>query len=151
LFDEFHLPRHTVIALTQGLKSAKATLPPLALMDDTSNKIDEVEKIKVGHLLRWMKQLALRGRSRQFDDTGQCGAQKLVLTGDKLCLVEHQQRLFPGANVCYTKSKSERATHLEALIDALLTEGLLDTVKAVDVGNLMGVEWRRVTKGITRH
>jgi hypothetical protein len=149
LFDEFHLPRHTVVALTQGLKAAKATQVPLADMADTNSKVDEIESIRVGHLLRWLKQLALRGKARQFDDTGQCGAQKLVLTGDKLLLVEYKQRLFPGATVSYRKS--ETATYLEKLIDVLVSEGLSDTVKAVDVAKLMGVEWRKVTKGLTRH
>jgi hypothetical protein len=149
LFDDFHLPRHTVIALTQGLKGAKATQAPLADMADTSSKVEEVENIRVGHLLRWLKQLALRGKARQFDETGQCAAQKLVLTGDRLLLVEHRQRLFPGASISY--KKSEAATHLEALIDVLVSEGLGDTVKAVDVASRMGVEWRKVTKGLTRH
>lgn len=40
LFDEFHLPRYTVIALTQGLKSAKATQAPLAAMADTKYPYD---------------------------------------------------------------------------------------------------------------
>jgi hypothetical protein len=52
------------------------------------------EAIKVGHLLRWLKQLALRGRSRQFDSAGCSGAQKLVVTGDKLLFVEHGERLL---------------------------------------------------------
>jgi hypothetical protein len=149
LFDNFHLPRHTVIALTQGLKGAKATQAPLADMADTSSKVDEVENIRVGHLLRWLKQMALRGKARQFDDTGQCAAQKLVLTGDRLLLVEHRQRLFPGASVSFKKSQAP--THLQALIDVLVSEGLGDTVKAVDVAGRMGVEWRRITKGLTRH
>jgi hypothetical protein len=149
LFDEFHLPRHTVIALAQGMKSAKSTQAPLADMADTSSKVDEVENIRVGHLLRWLKQLALRGKARQFDDAGQCSAQKLVLTGDRLLLVEHRQRLFPGATVSYKKSAT--ATYLEALIDVLVSEGLDDTVRAADVANLMGVEWRKVTKGLTTH
>jgi hypothetical protein len=49
-------------------------------MADTSSKVDEVENIRVDHLLRWLKQRALRGKARQFDETGQCAAQKLVLT-----------------------------------------------------------------------
>jgi hypothetical protein len=149
LFDDFHLPRHTVIALAQGLKAAKATQAPLGDMADTSTKVDEVENIRVGHLLRWLKQLALRGKARQFDETGQCAPQKLVLTGDKLLLVEHRQRLFPGATVSY--KKSEAATHLEALIDVLVSEGLGETVKAVEIASHMGVEWRKVAKGLKGH
>jgi hypothetical protein len=73
----------------------------------------------------------------------------LVLTGDKLLLVEHRHRLFPGATVSY--SKSATATYLEGLIDVLVSEALGDTVRAADVANLMGVEWRKVTKGLTTH
>ena len=46
---------------------------------------------------------------------------------------------------------AEAATRLEALIDVLVSEGLGDTVRAVDVASLMGVEWRKVTKGVTGH
>jgi hypothetical protein len=63
LFDDFHLPRYTVIALTQGLKGAKATQAPLADMADTSSKVDEVENIRADHLLRWLKKMALRGKA----------------------------------------------------------------------------------------
>ena len=75
-FDEFHLPRHANIALTQGVKRALATQAPLAEMTAPNSLPEEVRQIRDGHLLRWIKQMALRGRSRQFDDAGACGAQK---------------------------------------------------------------------------
>jgi hypothetical protein len=65
LFENFHLPNRTVIAMTQGLLGREATKPPLVDMVDTLCKSDTVEKIKTGHLLRWLKQLALRGKARQ--------------------------------------------------------------------------------------
>jgi hypothetical protein len=78
LFDDFHLPRHTVIALTQGLKSAKATQAPLAHMADTSSKVDEVENIRVGHLLRWLKQMVIR-RDRPMRRTEACAHRRQAL------------------------------------------------------------------------
>ena len=33
----------------------------------------------------------------------------------------------------------------------MVSEGLGDTVKAVDVADLMGVKWRKVTKGVRGH
>jgi hypothetical protein len=149
LFDEFHLPGHTLAAMTQGLSSAKATQPPLSTMIDTRTPVSEVQKIKVGHLLRWIRQMALRGKARRFDETGRCGAQKLVLAGDGLFLMEHAARLFPGARVSY--ADTEDGSLLRRLMNVLRTAALADTVKAVEVGQLLGVVWSDVCGKITKH
>ena len=102
LFDAHHLPRHATIAVTQGLKRARATDPPLSSMTATASLPEEVRQVRDGHLLRWTKQMALRGRSREFDENGVCGTQKLVVTGDLTLLMRNLQRVFPvprsGAN-----------------------------------------------------
>jgi hypothetical protein len=149
LFDLFHLPGHTMAAITQGLKSAKATEPPLSVMMDTRSPVDDVKKIKVGHLLRWTRQMALRGKSRRFDDTGRCGAQKLVLVGDGLFLVEHGARLFPGAKITYADTEGGKL--LYRLITALRTTELPKTIKAVHVADLLGVVWKNVCTKLIRH
>jgi hypothetical protein len=149
LFDEYHLPGHTNIAVTQGLRSRKATHSPLSDMADTRTKVDEVEEVRVGHLLRWIKQMALRGKARRFDQAGQCGAQKLVLAGDGLLLTEHGARLFPGARITF--ADTQRGTHLERLVALLRDAPLPQIVKAAEVGKMLGVVWRDVSTGIVGH
>jgi hypothetical protein len=149
LFDQFHLPGHTVVAMTQGLSSAKASQPPLSEMVNTRTPVSEVLKIKVGHLLRWIRQMALRGKARRFDETGRCGAQKLVLEGDGLFLMEHAARLFPGAKVSY--ADTEDGSLLRRLMTVLRAAPLADTVKAVEVGQLLGVVWSDVSSKVIRH
>jgi hypothetical protein len=149
LFDQFHLPGYTVAAMTQGLMSANATEPPLSEMLDTRSRPAPVKTIEVGHLLRWTRQMALRGKARQFDDTGRCGMQKLVVVGDDLFLVEHSARLFPGAKVAY--ADTGEGSLLQRLISVLRTAPLPDTVKAVEVGKLLGVVWGDVTSNLVKH
>ena len=50
-----------------------------------------------GHLLRWTKQLAMRGAARNVDADGHCGHMKLITTADSHRLDQHFGRLFPGA------------------------------------------------------
>ena len=69
--------------------------------------------------------MALRGRSRKFDDAGACGAQKLVLTGD-LKLLEGQPS--PRVPWCQAQHRSgedsKLLTNLEKLLRYLSTAGL---------------------------
>jgi hypothetical protein len=98
-FDGHHLPRHATIAVTQGLKRTLATDLPLSSMTASASLPEEVRLVRDGHLLRWTKQMALRGRSREFDESGVCGTQKLVVTGDLTLLMRNLERIFPGAKV----------------------------------------------------
>jgi hypothetical protein len=167
LFDEYHLPGHTNIAVTQGLQSRKATHSALSNMLDTRTKVDEVERIRIGHLLCWIKQMALRGKARRFDDDGRCGRQKLILAGDGLFLTEHKARLFPGAKITFadtqggthlerliakiTFADTQGGTHLERLIALLRDTPLPHAVKAVEIGKMLGVVWKDVSNGIVKH
>ena len=80
LCDDFHLPQRTIKATLQGLRGHKATEGFLA--DPNATWSDELEYLRDGHILRWMKQMALRGKAREMDGEGICGPQKLVITGD---------------------------------------------------------------------
>ena len=99
LFDDHHLPQHANIAVTQGVKRALATEPPLAHMTAAISRSEDVRQIREGHLLRWTKQMALRGRSREFDESGVCGTQKLVVTGDLRLLMRNLRRAQPPARL----------------------------------------------------
>jgi hypothetical protein len=148
LFESFHLPNRTIIGITQGLLGREATQPPLVDMLDTLCKSDTVEKIKTGHLLRWLKQLALRGKARHFTDTGQCGTQKLVVTGDWLFLAEHCPRILGGSRL----SSLDRAkSHLALLYEVLSRSDLPPRLHVREVGELMGIDWQKSGKHITHH
>lgn len=52
-----------------------------------------------GHLLRWSKQLSMRGAARNIDEEGKCMPMKLYTSMDLNRLLKHFDRLFPGADV----------------------------------------------------
>jgi hypothetical protein len=151
LFDEYHLPRRIVIATVQGLKGHMAGEGILAPGKQASDHPD-VEALATGHVLRWLKQMALRGKAREFDANGVCGQQKLVVTGDLVTLVENLDALFPGATLRHQiTAMDEEAHHLSKLVYVLMRPELEDTVPATKVAELMGVEWRKVSSDLCRH
>src|SRR5262249_32186301 len=95
--DDFHLPQRTIQATLQGLRGHKATEGFLA--DPMSTWSDELDNLRDGHILRWLKQMALRGKAREMDGGGICGPQKLVMTGDLIRLLAHRPMVFPRANI----------------------------------------------------
>jgi hypothetical protein len=101
LFDEFFIPKGQVIATANGLREAKATKGPAGKMGDSiATRNDDVDALWAGHLLRWMKQMALRGAARCFGPDGVCGAQRLVFCGSRGGqdrLLSNFDKLFPGA------------------------------------------------------
>jgi hypothetical protein len=155
LFDAHHLPRHATIAVTQGLKRAQATDPPLSLMSAPNSFPEEVRQVRDGHLLRWTKQMALRGRSREFDENGVCGTQKLVVTGDLALLMGNLQRVFPGAKVrCedgpITSARHKKITNLDKLLRYLSTPGLPSRVDTEQIGDHFRRPWRKLSGDLTR-
>jgi hypothetical protein len=149
LFDEFHLPRHANIAVTQGVKRALAMQAPLADVTAPNSASEEVRQIRDGHLLRWIKQMALRGRSRDFDETGACGAQKLVVTGDLKLLMANLHRVFPGAKLI--SQENSTATNFEKLLRYLSTAGLPLQVSTKQISDHFRCPWRFISGDITGH
>ena len=149
LFDDHHLPQHTNIAVAQGVKRASATDPPLVAMTATNSRSEEVRQIRDGHLLRWTKQMALRSRSREFDESGICGTQKLVVTGDL-------QRVFPGAKVRsedgpVKPERHEKLTKLARLLRYLSIASLPSRVDTEQIGDHFGRPWRAFSADLTRN
>ena len=95
--DDFYLPQRTVKATFQGLRGHKATEGYLA--ETPEDWTDELATLMDGHILRWMKQMALRGKAREMDENGICGPQRLVITGDLIRLLGHRPEVFPGAKI----------------------------------------------------
>jgi hypothetical protein len=144
LFGEHFLPRRTVIGGTQGLLLAPTTYGPMASMNAANANSEEVTIIDEGHLLRWTKQLAMRGRARLFDEHGVCGHQKLVLTGDYERLLLHKDALFPGATLSVVRDPHRdlsRYTHRQGLLELLSDPSLPGELSTKQVGDRMGVVW----------
>jgi hypothetical protein len=151
LFDEYYLPQRIVIATAQGLKGHTASEGILS-PGERANTHPDVEALKIGHVLRWLKQMALRGKAREFDADGICGEQRLVVTGDIVTLVAHFETLFPGATLRHkVAAMDHKAEHLSKLAYALMTPELEDTVAATKVGELMDVEWRSASSDLRKH
>jgi len=151
LFDEFYLRRHQIIATAQGLQQHKSTEGELARMKTLNSKAAVVDTLQEGHLLRWMKQMALRGRGRCYDEHGICGHQKLVYTGDLKRLLANKDRVFPGAQITTTpKTTDSRQTRADALLEILGRPGLPETITTKWISQQMGVPWRDVGKNVLR-
>jgi hypothetical protein len=147
LFDDYYLPRRTFIGQTQGHQLAPASEGVLAAMDRLNTKPAEVNWISEGHILRWVRQMALRGKGRVFDEHGVCGKQKVVITGGSGSLerlVLHKERLFPHATLELPTAMDRSAlTARENLLLTLSNPRLPQELNAKDVGELIGIDWRK--------
>jgi hypothetical protein len=152
LFDEFHQPRRATIARAQGLMAAKATEGALARMSTLNSKAaPQVDAISEGHLLRWTKQMALRGKGRRFDEHGVCGHQKLICAGaHEGCerLIANAGRLFPGARI--TNVGDTETTYAEKLTALLSGPNLSDNITTKVVGEYVGVPWAKWGKDVMK-
>jgi hypothetical protein len=149
LFDEFFIPRRTVIATTQALQEHKATEGALAEMKVLNSPTPAVETLWEGHLLRWLKQMALRGNGRNFDEHGVCGQQKLVCSADRTRLLSNFDKLFPGAKIeVITGSVDHKQPYADKLLELLSRPGLADVISTGWLSAQMGATWRNVSKNI---
>jgi hypothetical protein len=141
-FGEHFLPTRTMFATVQGLRGDKATMGMLWETKSTNTTPDEVRQATEGHLLRFLKQLGMRGRSRKFDSDGVCGKQVLVLTCDFERLIVNADRLFPGALLSKWRPKSGRKklTQHDQLLELLTDPEAPGELLADDIAKRMGVE-----------
>jgi hypothetical protein len=150
LFDEFYLRRGTVIGGTQGLQLAPTSEGAVASMTALNSKPPEVKSVWEGHLLRWNKQMALRGRGRVFDEHGICGKQKLVFTGDYERLLLYKDRMFPGSKLTVSREEtplSNWKTRRRQLLEILSSPKLTNVITTNEIASLMQVKaWRDVSK-----
>jgi hypothetical protein len=150
LCDDFVLPRRVVIAAAQGLGDYRSTEGPLGSMRDHNNKSPAVDLLQVGHELRWMKQMALRGKGRSYDGNGSCAPQKLVYAGNLKNLLRHSEDLFPGAKAQYVKGRDTKQTQEEALLSILSRPGLPHRIDQSWLGQQLGRPWREVSKHLMK-
>jgi len=147
LFHEFHRPRRVTIARTQGLLAAKSTEGPLASMTNLNSRPLEVEMLREGHLLRHTKQMALRGKGRNFDEQGVCGHQKVVCAGDVdqyRRIVDNIDRLFPGAHIAPVEGThaSTQDRYADQLLLLLSKPDLPDIITTKWISEQVDAPWR---------
>jgi hypothetical protein len=145
--DDYYLPQRVVKATLQGLRGHKATQGLLAEADNRWS--DELNHLHDGHILRWMKQMALRGKGRDMDKHGVCGHQKLVITGDLLRVLGHRPKVFPGAKITPTPNTSGQ--WLEKLAVLLLSPDLPQEVSTKTIGQKLGGDWGNISSNLKRH
>jgi hypothetical protein len=147
LFDDFHLPKRAQIATLQGLKGHDATEGFFG--DTTGASQQELEQLSDGHILRWIKQMAMRGRGRVLDGHGVGAPQKLVVTGDLVRLVKHRNALFPGAKLSIEPDVS-KTTLLQRLIYVLADVEEDAEVSTKVIAERLGGTWRDISGNIRK-
>jgi hypothetical protein len=149
LFGEFDKPRRTSIARAQGLTNSKATEGALQSMNAINSSSPQVDTVREGDLLRWMRQMALRGRGRNFDEHGVCGHQKLVCTGDYERLAGNAKRLFPGAPPI-TKIGGTANTYPERFLEIMSRNDLRDVVSTQWISKQIGAPFRTWSRDVLK-
>jgi hypothetical protein len=153
LFDEFFIPRRIAAATVQGLRGDKANEGDLASMKTLNSKAKGVDLIGEGHRLRWTKQMALRGRGRSYDQHGNCGKQRLVISSDLKSFMANAARLFPGANI-RTAEVYAKTTQVSLLIEILSNPELPAKLTTKDISRLIEAKtgkrtpWRVVSSNV---
>ena len=150
LCDDFYLPKRTVIASVQGIRNHKATEGALGSMKAHNTKAPEVDLLQDGHILRWTKQMALRGKGRKYDQNGICGHQKLVFSGDPKKFMTYAQVLFPGAHIERIKNDTTKQTMEDSLLEILERPNLPKELPQDHLGQLMGRPWREISHHVLR-
>ena len=106
---EFYRPHRVTMGSVLGLANVTADHPYLGEMGNVNTRHSLFTTIKNGHLLRWIKQLAMRGAARNFDDNGICGRMKLVAIGDLDLWARSYKLIFPGASFDVSEDTKVRA------------------------------------------
>jgi hypothetical protein len=116
---------------------------------NANSKYELLKKVEDGHILRWIKQLGMRGNARNIVD-GVCGKQKLIITGDFDRFIRNKDMMFPGAKIDVDKASIGTSGKLigAAAVARLLmtTDGAEVTSK--DVKALTGVDMSKHGKRI---
>jgi hypothetical protein len=120
-------------------------------MRDHNTKSPIVDLLQEGLMFRWLKQLALRGKARNYNERGVCNAQKLVYVSNHKSFIFHAEDLFPGAHVEYIKRADMKQTLAEAFMAILKRPHLPQKVTQEWLGQQLGRPWREVAKHVMRN
>jgi hypothetical protein len=147
LFDAFYPRRGISIARTQGYRGEQAHQGDLGSMRSLHSRAYGVDLIHDGQTNAWNKQMALRGRARQYDENGVCGKQRLIVGCDLKQFMLKVKKLFPGAKVNTEEVGSDNNT-LAARILGLLSTTEARCVTAKELSIVIGRPWREVSRDV---
>jgi hypothetical protein len=116
-------------------------------MSSLHSKACGVDMIADGHTNGWNKQMALRGRARQYDENGVCGKQRLVVGSDLKRFMLNVEKLFPGAKVPTIGAFSDNSTLADRILGLLSkTQDRVLTTKAI--APVIERDWRQVSPDV---
>ena len=145
LFGEFHIPKRATVAQVLGLLDQPAGVPDLSRMQSPNSQHEVLLALQTGHLLRWEKQLAMRGNARNISGDGVCGEQRLFVTSEFARFVKHRDRLFPSAK--FVVDPSDRSTLAAkrgvTALAALLMSYDQDSITSIEVKERTGVSLQK--------
>ena len=147
LFDEFFARRGISIARTQGYRGDKAHQGDLGAMSSLNSKACGVDMLHEGYALGWTKQMAVRGRARQYDENGVCGKQRLVVGCDLKRFMLNADRLFPGAKITTVGTVGDNTTVANRILE-LLTKTVQQVLTVKDIERLIGKAWRQISSDV---
>lgn len=143
LFGEFHIPKRALVGTSLGLLEQQATADALTPFQSPNPKGKAISLVREGHLCRWMKQLAMRGNARNIDAQGNCGEQRLYVTGEFDRIIQYKEQVFPGARLTAThKPNQGRHRGVMALVFLLYTTDATQ-ITAPEVQQLTGASFQK--------
>jgi hypothetical protein len=150
LFGEFHMPSRVHQAEVFALTNQRASLNALEKVQSPNNREAAFVALRDGHLLRWQKQLAMRGNARNITPSGVCGKQKLVITGEFDRFISNKDVLFPGAKLKVDRASIQRGEKMTgaAAVAAMLAEAKEDVIPSSVVKERTGVDMGKHGKRI---
>jgi hypothetical protein len=151
LFGEFWIPRRAQIAEVQGLRDHKVYQGDLGTMKTLNSKATGVDALREGHLLRWNKQMGLRGKGRNYGPDGYCDHQKIVFTGDLRRLLAHVDQLYPGAKFETLQSDQGKPTQAYAFLGLMSRQGLPPILPQSWISQQLGRPWREISKHVMKN
>ncbi|MDE2284326.1 MAG: hypothetical protein KGK33_06900 [Hyphomicrobiales bacterium] len=146
LFDEFWPPRRVAIGTTQSYREHQAHEGDLGRMRSMRSRAQGVDSIYTGEVLRWMKQLALRGNARNYDANGVCGKQRVVIACDWKLLLSNHQRMFPGAKLRSLGDASQSSVATKILDYLNSTDAT--KILCADLTPIIGKPWRKISSNV---
>jgi hypothetical protein len=151
-FSEFHIPRSTTISHTHGWNGKKPTKGRLKKAEGVRKSGSRYSPQgdyalpHDGNLLRWNKQLAMRGSARNINADGSCGEMKWVTSMDRGRLLENLELMFPGAPLPVAGGLLHKGARAEAESgEKTGREGLIDLLMARDKTVVGADEIQRAT------
>jgi hypothetical protein len=145
LFGEFHIPKRGTVGTTLALIDQPAGTPRLDGMQSPNSQDEVFLSLQHGHLMRWEKQLAMRGNARNLTQDGICGHQKLLVTSEFKRFSQYRERLFPGATFVVDSSVSTTASEKGGCgaIAALLITSEQNCITSLEMKVVTGVTLKK--------